>query len=122
MNDGSGHTTSFQDKANDWAQLAQQDPEAFEAMRNELLQDFIQNSPANVQKKLEGVQWKIEHIRRRTSSPAEALAEISSMMWQSTQQLGMKQKDLLDICTGQEIETTSSYESAQILPFKSRAN
>jgi len=50
MNSRSGDTTNFQDKANDWAQLAQQDPEAFEAMRTELLQNFIQNSPANVQK------------------------------------------------------------------------
>jgi hypothetical protein len=122
MNKGSGETISFQDKANDWAKLAQQDPEAFETMRAELLQDFIQNSPANIQKKLECMQWKIEHIRRRANTPAEALAEISSMMWQSTQQLGVKQQNLLDICTGQEAETTPSHESAQILPFKLSAN
>jgi len=122
MNSGSGHTTDFQDKAKDWAQLAQQDPEAFEIMRAELLQDFIQNSPANMQKKLEGIQWKIEHIRRRANTPAEALAEISSMMWQSTQQLGEKQQDLLDICTGKEAESSTSHQSAQILPFKSSAN
>jgi len=122
MNNGSGDTTSFQDKTNDWAQLAQQDPEAFETMRTELLQNFIQNSSANVQKKLEGMQWKIEHIRRRANTPAEALAEISNMMWQSTQQLGVKQQDLLDICTGQKVDTAPSHENAQILPFKPRAN
>jgi len=44
------------------------------------------------------------------------------MMWQSTQQLGVKQQDLLDICTGKETEATPSHENAQIIPFKLRAN
>ncbi len=118
MNNKSGQITSFQDKANDWAQLAQQDPAAFETMRTELLNEFIQNSPSSIQKKLEGIQWKIEHVRRRADSPAEALAEITGMMWQSTQLLEKKQQDLLDLYTGKALTASPPQESAQILHFQ----
>jgi len=122
MKNEPGHTTNFQEKASNWALLAQQDPHAFEIMRTELLNEFIQNSPASVQKKLKGVQWKIEHIRRRANSPAEALTAITGMMWQSTQQLGKKQQDLLDICTNKEVSTSATPQSAQILTFQLRTN
>lgn len=122
MNSEPEHMTSFQDKASDWAQLARQDPQAFETMRTELLNEFIQNSPANLQRKLQGMQWKIELVRQRSSSPVEALAEITGMMWQSTQQLGKKQQDLLDVCTGKEFTPSPVRESAQILNFQLKAN
>ncbi len=120
MNSEPGHITSFQDKASDWAQLARQDPQAFETMRTELLNEFIQNSPANQQRKLQGMQWKIELVRQRTNSPAEALAEITGMMWQSAQQLEKKQQDLLDVCAGKEFTPSPFRESAQILNFQLR--
>ncbi|MBL1259638.1 MAG: DUF3135 domain-containing protein [Thiotrichaceae bacterium] len=122
MNSGSKESTHLQDKAYDWAQLAQQDPVAFETMRTELLNEFIQNSPASIQKKLEGIQWKIEHVRRRANSPVEALAEITGMMWQSTQLLSKKQQDLLDVYAGKEVTASPTQESAQILHFQLRAN
>jgi len=118
MNSGSEYTTSYQDRANDWAQLAQQDPDAFEEMRVELLDEFIKNSPTSIQKRLEGIQWKIDLIRQHADSSAEVLTEISKMMWESTQQLGQKQQDLLNLCTGKETDTISNLESAQILNFR----
>jgi len=120
MNNESGYSSSFQDKANDWAQLAQQDPEAFETMRSELLNEFIQSSPSRIQKQLEGVQWKIDHIRQRANSPEEALAEITTMMWEAAQQLGQRQQELLALCSGEEPTSTPSRQTAQILDFKLR--
>ncbi len=113
--------TSYQEQASDWAQLAQQDPDAFEAMRAELLDEFIKNSPAHMQRRLEGIQWKVDLIRERAKSPAEVLAGISEMMWESAEHLRQKHLELVDLCSGKKSDTSAVQKSAQILDF-SQAN
>ncbi len=118
MSSGHEQITSYQEQASDWAQLAQENPDAFEAMRIKLVDNFIKNSPESVQRRLKGMQWKIEHVRSKANSPAEALAAISEMMWESAQQLSEKQQDLLDLCTGKKSRVISARNSAKILNFR----
>lgn len=64
-----------------WAQLAKSDPEAFEAQRQKLIDDFIANAPEAVRNRLTGAQWRIDMERRRSDNPLQACMRISSMMW-----------------------------------------
>lgn len=118
MNNEHNQIGSFQEQAGNWAQLAQQDPEAFEMMRQKLVDDYIKSTPSEVQQRLECMQWKIEQIRQRADTPAEAFSAITSMMWESTQKLGRSHKDLLDACTGKEVSALSKDSSGKILNFK----
>jgi len=122
MNSELDNITSYQSQANDWAQLARQDPDAFEAMRTKLVNEFIKNSPAEMQQRLECVQWKIEHVRKRADNPADAFMAISGMMWESTQQLERQHKALINACSCKEINSLSHNGSAKVLNFKRTAN
>jgi Protein of unknown function (DUF3135) len=64
-----------------WANLAQSDPAAFEEARKLMLDSLIEAAPARTQTRLKGLQWQIENIRSRASSPLGACVKISNMMW-----------------------------------------
>ncbi|GEM_PF-4036548 len=117
QNSESEYTASYQEQASDWARLAQQDPDAFEAMRAALLDEFIRNSPPHIQRRLEGIQWKVDLIRERAESPAEVLAGISEMMWESAEHLRQKHLELVDLCSGKKSDSSTVQKSAQILNF-----
>ncbi len=66
-----------------WAQLAVADPDAFEARRSRLIEDFISSVPAERQPRLRGLQWRIDQIRRSSRTPLASCIRISRMMWDS---------------------------------------
>ncbi len=66
-----------------WAQLAVTDPEAFEARRSRIIEDFISSAPAERQPRLRGLQWRIDQIRRTSRTPLASCIRISRMMWDS---------------------------------------
>lgn len=65
------------------SQLARDDPAAFEAVRQQLIGDLIGRAPEPVKKRLEGLQFRLEHVRRRSRSSLGATVKIYQMMWQS---------------------------------------
>ncbi len=65
----------------EWAALAQTDPAAFEERRSSLIEDFIQNSPNHLQRRLRGLQFRVDMERRRARTPMGACVRISGMMW-----------------------------------------
>ncbi len=65
----------------EWASLAQTDPAAFEERRSCLIEDFIQNSPNHLQRRLRGLQFRVDMERRRARTPMGACVRISGMMW-----------------------------------------
>lgn len=67
----------------DWASLARDDPQAFEQLRLWLIDDLINAAPPHLQKRLAGLQWRIDCLRRRSQNPLGACLRISSMMWDS---------------------------------------
>ncbi len=109
---------NYQDRANEWIQLARENPDAFEAMRLKLINESIKSAPAEMQRRLKGLQWKIDHVRSRASNPTVAFIEISNMMWDSTLQLRDKQQDLLDLCHGIKRNSLAQSSSGKILNFK----
>ncbi|MBW0148034.1 DUF3135 domain-containing protein [Marinobacter arenosus] len=63
--------------------LAQRDPEAFETLRAELIEECIRHSSQRIQRRLRGLQFVIEARRRVAGSPMKALLDIQSMMYDS---------------------------------------
>lgn len=110
--------SSYQDRANDWIKLAQENPDAFETMRLQLINESIKSAPVEMQPRLEGLQWKIDHVRSRASNPTAAFIAISNMMWDSTLQLRDKQQDLLGLCNGTKHNSLAQSNSGKILNFK----
>ncbi len=66
-----------------WSDLAQSDPQAFEARRAEIIEQMIQRMPAHKQQHMRCLQWKIDQVRAHASNPLSACIKLSEMMWDS---------------------------------------
>jgi hypothetical protein len=66
-----------------WSELAQQDPEAFEKRRAEVIEQVIQSIPTHKQHRMRCLQWKIDQIRARAGNPLSACIKLSELMWDS---------------------------------------
>lgn len=66
-----------------WAQLAREDPEAFEARRREAIAELIESAPERSRERLRCLQWRIDQERRLARTPLAACMRISQMMWRS---------------------------------------
>lgn len=69
------------------ARLASEDPEALEALRSELIERYIAGAPEGVQLRLRQLQFRIDGIRKTSSSPLVASQRIHALMWESFVQL-----------------------------------
>ena len=100
----------------DWRQLAESSPELFEQRRRELLQAEIELAPAALQPRLRGLQWQIDVVRERCSSPAAASAKLFEMMWDKV----YGSNGFLDALThsGDTVEVPRQPPQADVLPFR----
>ncbi|MHA7881557.1 MAG: DUF3135 domain-containing protein [Saccharospirillum sp.] len=65
-------------------QLAQQDPEALEALRQSLMEDLINSAgTSDSKRRLEGLRFKIDMNRRKAKNPLQSCMKLSEMMWDS---------------------------------------
>lgn len=78
------------------AQLARENPEAFEALRREMLDELIARAPKHIQRRLQGLQFRIDHVRARARTPLGAVLKISSLMWKSFLQLNEELSSMND--------------------------
>lgn len=69
------------------AHLAQNNPQAFEKLRTQLCQQMIMAAPAHLQKRLQGLQFRIDNERKLSGSPLGACIRLSQMMNESLMQL-----------------------------------
>jgi hypothetical protein len=67
----------------EWAALAQSDPQAFESRRLALIEDYLGQFPSPEQRRLRGLQFRIDMERRRARTPMAACLRLSAMMWDS---------------------------------------
>jgi len=65
------------------SKLACDDPRAFEALRDELVASYIRSAPERLQPRLQGIQFRVDAIRRLSRSPLGALVKIQALMWRS---------------------------------------
>lgn len=111
----------------EWARLARTDPFAFEARRLDTIESFLSQFPPPEQRRLRGLQFRIDMERRRARTPLAACIRISSMMWDSL--LGRHGlKSALEQLLGQYPSPSPAVRpagarpvSARILPFRSAA-
>jgi len=74
-----GHTEPF--NFDEWLELAQRDPEGFEQRRQAVIENYLSTLPLSKQRRLRGLQFRIDMERRRTHTAMGACIKLSSMMW-----------------------------------------
>ena len=111
MNDGGLDDLDF----DELARLAQEDPEAFEALRTHKIQQLIEAAPEPSRRRLLGLQWQIDMERAQSDSALSACVRISRMMWDSVAGTG----GLLERIDGfsNDPQTSAERASAKVLPF-----
>ncbi len=63
-----------------WADLAQQDPAAFEALRKEIIEETIKGFPSDARRSMDGLQFRIDMERRKSKNPMGSCIRLSNMM------------------------------------------
>ncbi len=111
----------------EWSRLAKTDPTAFEARRLALIEEYLRRFPPLDQRRLRGLQFRIDMERRRARTPMAACLRLSSMMWESL--LGSRGlKAALDTLLGYTdymptaAQRRMSATSARVLPFRKPAH
>jgi hypothetical protein len=104
----------------EWADLAKDDPDAFEQKRREAIEAFIARAPDSEQHRLRGLQFRIDMERQRASNPLSACIRINKMMMDQFTTL----RGALDELKSEVEGHRASYPrpapvSAEVLPFPS---
>ena len=77
----------------EWLELSKRDPESFESRRLESIEELINSAPEDKQHRLRCLQWKIDRVRDKMSTPLAACVAISDMMWDSLDKLNQLYHD-----------------------------
>jgi hypothetical protein len=67
----------------EWAHLAESNPQAFEAQRIQVIDRAIQQAPTHKQHRLRCMQWKLDQIRNTSRTPMVACLRMHRMLWES---------------------------------------
>lgn len=98
--------------ANELIKLAQEDPDALEALRQREIETLISSAPSGMQRRLRGLQFQIDAKRSISRTPMAACMAISQMMFDSVYELN----DALN-GDGSKPEAEQSRDPADILRF-----
>ena len=66
-----------------WATLARQDPESFETERSRVIEAAIRRAPRQKQQRLRCLQWKLDQIRKTSSTPMVASLRMNRLLWET---------------------------------------
>lgn len=103
------------------ARLARDDPQAFEALRRDMVDDFIEHAPANRQARLRGLQFRVDAVRRLSKSDLGAAVKIYEMMWTSFRQLADEWNHLRLPSERRPVRGETTRSNAKVLPLMPRA-
>lgn len=67
----------------EWAALAQSNPQAFEARRIQVIDRAIGQAPAHRQQRLRCIQWRLDRIRLTSRTPMVACLRMNRMLWEA---------------------------------------
>ncbi len=76
-------TTDFDGWFDSLMQIAKNDPDAFELLRKQMIDEVINEAPEDNRRRLTGLQWRVDQERRLAKTPMGACIRISDMMWES---------------------------------------
>lgn len=106
------------------AQLAREDPQAFETLRSELIENAILRAPERMHLHLRQLQFRLDGIRRLTRTPLGALLKMQGLMWESFLRMddALQHLDALTRAKAQGVDNGSkaNSRSAQIIDFRTR--
>ena len=106
----------------DWVSLANEDPDAFERLRQELIDEFIDSAPPDRRKHLRSLQWRIEQERARSQTPLGACIRITRMMWERLTSAGGLVDQLRNLSNSLEHPGDTQVRRAQVLEFPPKAD
>ena len=72
---------SYLSEFDEWASLANSDPEAFEKLRRSLIDQCIEAAPEDRRQRLRSLQWRIDQECARAKTPLGACIRLTQMMW-----------------------------------------
>ena len=93
-------------------QLLRRDPDAYEALRQELIDDLIDQAPVELKPRLRGLQFRIDGVRRVSQSALGTTVRIYEMMWRSFLVLND------ELSAFPQASPKSEGKTAVILPFR----
>jgi len=102
----------------EWLRLAQDDPEAFERRRREVVEALIAQAPQSRQARLKGLQFRIDLERRKADSPLAAALRLQQMLAAQLHELA-EALERLGACEGKR-RPVAQRRSATILPLEPR--
>lgn len=105
---------------NEWSELADADPEAFEARRARIIDEHINRAPKERQHRLRCLQWQIDQVRKTSSTPIQACVRLNQMMWDSMLGPGGLHESLQAFTQGRPLCRRGV--TAKVLPFRRRAS
>jgi len=91
--------------------IARENPERFEKIRKQLIEEHINSAPERMQHRLRGLQFQIDGLRAIHKSPMGCCIEISKLMYESL----AKMRDT--IVGVHSLEHDQDRSSAAILAF-----
>jgi hypothetical protein len=104
------------------SRLARDDPSAFEALRSEMISDFIEHKPERYRRRLRGLQFRVDAIRRLTHNPLAALIKIQALMWDSFLKMDQELQKFVQCIHGNSVageDTTDSLPSGRVIELQS---
>ena len=100
-----------------WVELATNDPEGFEMMRRAAINEFLDSVSAERRLRLQQLQWRVDRVRERCTTPMAATIAISEMMWDAFYDLHDRYQDLFGAPGTQRYKQARPNKPAKILPF-----
>ncbi len=109
-------SSEFEKDFDAWATLADTDPQAFEDLRQALIEAFIEQAPPRCRPRLRCLQWRIEQERARSKTPLAACIRLTRMMWDKFYLLRTLVGELKE---GHELESSAFGARATVIEFRS---
>jgi len=111
------------------AQLARDDPQAYEALRRDVIERFIDSAPANMKARLRGIQFRVDYVRQLSRSELGATVRVYKLMWESFLSLNDGWQNLAHAkarhADTRESSSADAYvpaRSAQLFEFRPRSS
>ena len=106
----------------DMVKMHKEDPEGLELLRKQAVKEIIDNAPENSKRRLEGLQFQIDCIRRTSKNPVDAMIKVSNMMKESFEDL----RKNLNALTGKEplpdLNPKNNEVESNVIHFKGKEN
>ncbi len=86
------------EKFDERVRLFKEKPELFEKMRLEAIESFLDTiKDLEKRKRLEGLQWRVDQVRRKNKNPLSSCTALSEMMWANFRELNELWKEAREL-------------------------